>query len=157
MARILIVDDDAGFREGIAETLTDLGHEAVEAASGENALAQLGTAEADGGCGGFDLVILDLRMRGMDGLETLRRLHVDHPECAELPVIMLTAYADSGNTIEAMKLGAFDHLTKPISREQVRSVLERALGRPRLGHAKVKAAADDSSAGPAHRFQPGDA
>ena len=133
MATILIVDDDAAFREGLAETLTDLGHEAVEVASGENALARLG----GGGCGGFDLVLLDLRMRGIDGLETLRRLHADHPECRELPVIVLTAHADSGNTIEAMKLGAFDHLTKPISREGVRGILERALGRPRLSHAKA--------------------
>lgn len=142
MATILIVDDDTAFREGLAETLTDLGHEAVQVPSGEAALARLGAG--DGGCGGFDLVLLDLRMRGIDGLETLRRLHADHPECRELPVIMLTAHADSGNTIEAMKLGAFDHLTKPISREGVRGVLERALGRPRPGHARTEAAAADS-------------
>jgi two-component system NtrC family response regulator len=140
MARILIVDDDAGFREGLAETLTDLGHEAVQADSGESAFARLDAAGAEE-CGGFDLMLLDLRMRGMDGLETLRRLHADHPDCRELPVIMLTAFADSGNTIEAMKLGAFDHLTKPISREQVRGVLERALGRPRTIHGKAEAAA----------------
>ena len=139
MARILIVDDDPGFREGLAETLTDLGHAAVQVASGESALAELDTGMA-GACGGFDLMLLDLRMRGMDGLETLRRLHADHPDCHELPVIMLTAYADSGNTIEAMKLGAFDHLTKPISREGVRGVLERALGRPRTSQGKAASA-----------------
>ncbi len=136
MATVLIVDDDDAFREGLAETLTDLGHEAVQVPSGERALARL---TESGDCGGFDLVLLDLRMRGIDGLETLRRLHADHPECRELPVIMLTAHADSGNTIEAMKLGAFDHLTKPISREGVRGVLERALGRPRMGQAKMGA------------------
>ena len=141
MAKILIVDDDAGFREGIAETLTDLGHEAVQVVSGESALARLHAAGTGEACGGFDLMLLDLRMRGMDGLETLRRLHDDHPDCRELPVIMLTAYADSGNTIEAMKLGAFDHLTKPISREQVLGVLERALGRPRTGGGRVEKAA----------------
>ena len=138
MARILIVDDDAGFREGLAETLTDLAHEAVQVSSGEHALARLGAGRTGEECGGFDLVLLDLRMRGMDGLETLRRLHAEHPDCRELPVIMLTAFADSGNTIEAMKLGAFDHLTKPISREQVRGVLERALGRPRSGRSKTE-------------------
>ncbi len=141
MAKILIVDDDAGFREGIAETLTDLGHHAVQTASGESALARLHETGGGEGCGGFDLMLLDLRMRGMDGLETLRRLHANHPDCRELPVIMLTAYADSGNTIEAMKLGAFDHLTKPISRQQVLGVLERALGRPRLGAGRREAAA----------------
>ena len=141
MAKILIVDDDAGFREGIAETLTDLGHEAVQVVSGESALARLHAAGMGEACGGFDLMLLDLRMRGMDGLETLRRLHAGHPDCRELPVIMLTAYADSGNTIEAMKLGAFDHLTKPISREQVLGVLERALGRPRTGGGRAEKAA----------------
>ena len=146
MAKILIVDDDPGFREGLAETLTDLGHQAVQVISGESALAELDRADDDEDCGGFDLMLLDLRMRGMDGLETLRRLHADHPDCRELPVIMLTAFADSGNTIEAMKLGAFDHLTKPISREQVRGVLERALGRPRTVHVKAdKDAASSSS------------
>ena len=140
MAKILIVDDDAGFREGLAETLTDLGHGVVQVASGERALQELDGADAAGECGGFDLMLLDLRMRGIDGLETLRRLHADGPNCRELPVIVLTAFADSGNTIEAMKLGAFDHLTKPISRAQVHSVLERALGRPRTSHGKAEPA-----------------
>ena len=133
MARILLVDDDAGFREGLAETLSDLGHEALEADSGEAALRLLDAAGAENECAGLDAVLLDLRMRGMDGLETLRRLRAEHPACRELPVIVLTAYADSANTIEAMKLGAFDHLAKPITREGVRGVLERARGRPRVG------------------------
>ena len=137
MAKILIVDDDTGFREGLAETLTDLGHDAVQVASGESALAQI-AADPEGRCGGFDLMLLDLRMRGMDGLETLRRMHASHPDCRELPVIVLTAFADSGNTIEAMKLGAFDHLTKPISREQVRAVLARALSRPRRSRSQLE-------------------
>ncbi len=144
MAKILIVDDDAGFREGLAETLTDFGHEVVQAASGENALTQIDAAGVGEECGGFDLMLLDLRMRGMDGLETLRRLHADGPDCREMPVVMLTAYADSGNTIEAMKLGAFDHLTKPISREQVLGVLARALDRPRSGTGKAEGTAATS-------------
>jgi len=140
MARILIIDDDPGFREGLAETLTDLGQESIQVASGESALARLEAAGKTEECAGFDLIFLDLRMRGMDGLETLRLLRSDHFNCRELPVIMLTAFADSGNTIEAMKLGAFDHLTKPISRDQVRGVLERALGRPRTGRAEAEPA-----------------
>jgi DNA-binding NtrC family response regulator len=143
MANILLVDDDAGFREGLAETLGDLGHETVEVDSGERAIEL--TARAESGTGSeFALVFLDLRMPGMDGLETLRclRLQAGGPE---LPVIVLTAHADSDNTIEAMKLGAFDHLTKPISREQVCDAMERALSRPREklvagGHAAVAAA-----------------
>jgi two-component system, NtrC family, response regulator len=144
MAKILIVDDDAGFRDGLAETLTDLGHKAVVMTSGESALGQIANG-GDGECGGFDLMLLDLRMRGMDGLETLRRLRAGHPECRELPVIMLTAFADSANTIEAMKLGAFDHLTKPISREQVKAVLARALGRPHRARSKAEPVGDSGA------------
>jgi DNA-binding NtrC family response regulator len=118
MAKILIVDDDASFRGGLAETLSDLGHESLSAASGEAAFEQFANA---------DLVFLDLRLGGMDGMELLRRIRPDHPH---LPVVILTAYADSANTIEAMKLGAFDHLTKPIGREDVKAVLARALSRP---------------------------
>ncbi len=146
MAKILIVDDDADFREGLAETLADLGHETLPAASGEEALARLAAArgEADE-CVGLDLVFLDLRMPGLDGLETLRRIRA-RDACRELPVVMLTAYADGANTIEAMKLGAFDHLTKPLGREDVRAVLARALSRPRAMRsekgANVGAAAD---------------
>jgi DNA-binding NtrC family response regulator len=140
MARILIVDDDAGFRGGLAETLTDLGHEVVEAASGESALAILDASGEEESS--FALMLLDLRMHGLDGLETLRRFREGHPEYAEMPVVILTAFADSGNTIEAMKLGAFDHLTKPISREQVRGVLARALGRPRQPRSKAAPASN---------------
>jgi len=69
---------------------------------------------------GVDAVLLDLRMPGMDGLEVLRRIRSgSHPP----PVTVLTAHATAENTIEAMRLGAFDHLTKPIGRD----ALERAL------------------------------
>jgi DNA-binding NtrC family response regulator len=133
MARILIVDDDAAFREGLAETLRDLEHETLQVDSGSSALALLENDENENG-GGLDLIFLDLRMRGMDGMETLRQLR-EIPGCEYLPVVVLTAFADSDNTIEAMKLGAFDHLTKPIGREQVRAVLARALSRPRTRRA----------------------
>ena len=67
-----------------------------------------------------DAVLLDLRMPGMDGLEVLRciRAHLCPP-----PVAVLTAHATASNTIEAMRLGAFDHLTKPIGRDELKSVL----------------------------------
>ena len=118
MARILIVDDDAAFRESLAETLADLGHQTVEAADGE---AGLRTAQQSR----FDAVFLDHRMPGLDGLQTLSALRA---KLARLPpVIVLTAHASGGNTIEAMRLGAFDHLTKPVRRDAVVEVLERAL------------------------------
>ncbi|MGI8431223.1 MAG: response regulator, partial [Chthoniobacterales bacterium] len=136
MAKILIVDDDAAFRGGLAETLSDLGHECIEAESGRAALAQIQAAK-------FALIFLDLRMRGLDGLETLRELR-ELPHGSNAPVVMLTAHAGSDNTIEAMKLGAFDHLAKPIGREQVRAVLERALASAPKGKvAEASGGADD--------------
>ena len=118
MARLLIVDDDDAFRETLAETLQSLGHDVTEAPGGDDALAALGRSR-------FDAVFLDHRMPGMDGLQTLAAMRAT---VARLPpVIVLTAYASGGNTIEAMRLGAFDHLTKPVRREAVREVLERAL------------------------------
>ena len=106
MAAILIVDDDDAFRASLAETLLDEGHTALEAASGEAALALLRASRADA-------AVIDIRMRGLDGLETLARLRVEHPA---LPVAILTAVPDSANTIEAMRLGAIDHLAKPLGR-----------------------------------------
>ena len=122
MSKILIIDDDAAFSAGLAETVTDLGHEALTAATGEVGLKQV---ESDG----ITLVFLDLRMPGLDGLEVLKRLK-ENIEHREIPVIILTAFADSANTIEAMRLGAFDHLTKPVARNDIKAVLERALARP---------------------------
>jgi two-component system NtrC family response regulator len=109
MASILIVDDDAALRDALAEAVRDLGHRAVPAADGAAALAALDrTAVA--------AVLLDLRMPGMDGLDVLRRIRARPTPPA---VTVLTAHATAGNTIEAMRLGAFDHLTKPIGRDML--------------------------------------
>jgi two-component system NtrC family response regulator len=117
MSAILIVDDDAAMRDALAEAVRDLGHDARVAISGEAALGML-DREA------VSAVLLDLRMPGMDGLEVLRRVRTrPHPP----PVTVLTAHATATNTIEAMRLGAFDHLTKPIGREGLARVLERML------------------------------
>jgi DNA-binding NtrC family response regulator len=117
MAAILIVDDDAAMRDALSEAARDLGHEARIAASGTAALAMLGGEPVDG-------VLLDLRMPGMDGLEVLRRARqLPHPP----PVTVLTAHATAANTIEAMRLGAFDHLTKPIGRDDLARVLSAML------------------------------
>ena len=116
MARILIVDDDTAFRESLAEMLGDLGH-AVSATP--TVAAGLQVLQA----GSVDVAIVDLRMPGEDGLAFLRKAR----GLSRAPCIMLTAYASGGNTIEAMRLGAFDHLTKPIARTSLVEVLERAL------------------------------
>ncbi len=116
MARILIVDDDTAFRESLAEMLGDLGH-AVSAAP--TVAAGLQVLQA----GSVDVAIVDLRMPGEDGLAFLRKAR----GLSRAPCIMLTAYASGGNTIEAMRLGAFDHLTKPIARTALVEALDRAL------------------------------
>ena len=115
MATVLIVDDDVALREGLAEALTDLGHTPRLAASGREGLAVLD--------GDVDVVLLDLRMPGgMDGIEVLRRIRTSREAP---PVVVLTAFASAANTIEAMRLGAFDHLTKPIGRVELKDLLCR--------------------------------
>ncbi|MCL2657757.1 MAG: sigma-54 dependent transcriptional regulator [Betaproteobacteria bacterium] len=113
MALILIVDDDAAMRDALGEAARDLGHEVALAASGAQALDLLAARAVDA-------ALLDLRMPGMDGIEVLRRIRA-LPEPP--PVAVLTAHATADNTIEAMRLGAFDHLTKPIGREALARVL----------------------------------
>ncbi len=119
MATILIVDDDAALREGIAETLTDLGHVPLEAPDGAAALSRLRHP-------GVDAVLLDLRMPGLDGLEVLRRIRaLPTPP----PVAILTAVPTAANTIEAMRMGAVDHLAKPVGRADLEALVGRMLPR----------------------------
>ena len=117
MSTILIVDDDAAMRDALAEAVRDLGHDARTAISGE---AALGLLEREA----VSAVLLDLRMPGMGGLKALHRIRTQpHPP----PVTVLTAHATATNTIEAMRLGAFDHLTKPIGRHDLARVIQRML------------------------------
>lgn len=116
MAHILIVDDDVAFRASLAEMLEDLGHSVLQAETTDAGLHRLRTEVVDA-------VIVDLRMPGEDGLSFLRRA----AKISFVPCIMLTAYASGDNTIEAMRLGAFDHLTKPVARASLVETLERAL------------------------------
>lgn len=120
MPTILIVDDDAAMRGSIAETLSDAGHAVLTAADGEKALEILRRQRVDA-------VLLDLRMPGMDGLEVLARI-VKAPHAP--PTAILTAVANATNTIEAMRLGAADHLTKPIGRRDLLALVDRMLAVP---------------------------
>jgi two-component system NtrC family response regulator len=119
LARILIVDDDASFRESLAETVSSLGYEILIATNGAQGLSLLKH-------GGIEAVFLDFRLPDMTGIEVLHAIkHL--PGGDGPPVIMLTAYTSVDNTIEAMKLGAFEHLAKPISRHAVETALAAAL------------------------------
>jgi DNA-binding NtrC family response regulator len=117
MTVVLIVDDEKALRDALSEAIRDLGYQPVIASSGREALAAAAKAKPDA-------VLLDLRMPDMDGLQVLIRLRND-ADGAKLPVAIITAYATAANTIEAMRLGAFDHLTKPVGREDLASLLER--------------------------------
>lgn len=121
MAHILIVDDDAAFRESLSETLHDLGHTVLQAGTTGAGLNRLRSEP-------IEVAIVDLRMPGEDGLAFLRKA----ADISPVPCIMLTAYASGGNTIEAMRLGAFDHLTKPVARAALVQTLERALRSARV-------------------------
>jgi DNA-binding NtrC family response regulator len=117
MSTILIVDDDAAMRDALSEVVRDLGDVARVASCGKAALAMLADEP-------IDAMLLDLRMPGIDGLEVLRRVRAFS---SDLPVTVLTAHATTANTIEAMRLGAFDHLTKPIGRNDLARVLHGML------------------------------
>src|ERR1700733_6903231 len=136
MATILIVDDDIGLREGLAETITDFGHKPRAVSSGREALGIVEHQSVDG-------ILLDLRMPGgIDGIEVLRRIRVQQNPP---PVVVLTAFASAENTIEAMRLGAFDHLTKPIGRQELKAVLDRMFARRSASTADPQISLGDGS------------
>ena len=117
MAVVLIVDDDADLRADLCDTLGDLGHVPLPAADGKAALAALER-------GGIQAVLLDLRMPGMGGMEVLERIRA---RSAAPPVAILTAVPTAENTIQAMRLGAVDHLAKPVRRAELAELLSRML------------------------------
>jgi two-component system response regulator HydG len=121
-ANVLIVDDDPGLRRALADRLRFWEHGTAEAADGRQALAALAERE-------FDLVLLDLSMPGMGGLEVLRALQ--ESGCSA-DVVVLTAHGSVEAAVEAIKLGAADFLAKPADFELLRAVIERALEKRRL-------------------------
>jgi len=113
--RILVVDDDRSIRETFEEHLAGWGYEVKTAPSAEEALSQL--AEFEPG-----LVVTDVRMPGMDGIEFLKRVRSTVPE---LEVIVITAFDDMHTAVSAMKAGAYDYLVKPLDLDQIDLLLER--------------------------------
>jgi len=118
MARILVADDEPGLREFIADALELDEHDVVTAPDGKAAAKLLDER-------GFDLVITDLKMPGMDGLALLRKVKAEQPETE---VIVMTAHGTVDNAVEAMKLGAFEYLQKPLSGpDELRLLVGRAV------------------------------
>jgi two-component system response regulator FlrC len=129
--RILVVDDEEGIRSFIAGALAGKGYGVTEAADGREAEALLAR-------GSFHLMLTDLRMPRLDGMELLRRAREAVPE---MEVIVLTAHGSVDTAVAAMRLGAFDYLTKPLSGpDELRLVVSRALERRRLRDAAARVA-----------------
>lgn len=122
MKRLLVVDDEASHRLMVRAVMEDAGWYVDEVGSGEECLVELERVRPTA-------VLLDMRMPGMDGHETLARILDVYPG---LPVVLLTAYGTVGSAVEAMKRGAFDYLTKPADNEELVAVLEKAYEYARL-------------------------
>ena len=118
----MVVDDDAVLRKLVSDQVARMGFDSAAAASGEEALDSL--AKSD-----FDVVLLDIRMPGLSGLDALREIRKleDPPE-----VIMLTADTSLGTGLEAMRLGAYDYLTKPATLDEIEAVIRKADEKRRL-------------------------
>ncbi|MEK8035375.1 MAG: sigma-54 dependent transcriptional regulator [candidate division NC10 bacterium] len=120
--RVLVVDDEKSMRELLAITLERQGYEVSVAEDGEAAIE---TVRRDG----FDVVITDLRMPSADGLQVLRATKEHTPETV---VIVITAVGSTETAVEAMKLGAYDYITKPFKLDEIHLIIRRALERKRL-------------------------
>jgi two-component system, NtrC family, response regulator AtoC len=118
MGNVLVVDDKEGIRTFIAEVLSDAGHDVETAKDGKDALAKLGKRS-------FHLMISDLKMPNMDGMQLLEKARTIAPEMA---VIVLTAHGTVDTAVAAMKMGAFDYLMKPLSGpDELQMLVSRAL------------------------------
>jgi DNA-binding NtrC family response regulator len=140
---VLIVDDEPNVRLVLRAALESVGYEVIEAESGPAALEQLVSAKQGVPC---DLILLDLQMPKMGGIELLSRLRAAR---IAVPVVILTAHGSIPEAVAAMKLGAIDFLTKPITPEALRRVVAEVIGR----HAATRPAgpSSEASAAPADR------
>src|SRR5690606_355607 len=122
MARILICDDQEVMRDSLAGILAREGHEVVAAADAAAALQRLSSQR-------FDLLITDLKMPKMTGIELLAEAKKLRPE---MPVVLMTAFATVQTAVEAMKLGAYDYIQKPFDGDEIKLLVDRTLEHSRL-------------------------
>lgn len=117
--RVLVVDDEKNIRLTLSHTLEMAGYQVQTAVNGEDALQRL---EGDS----FDLILLDLKMPGMDGEAVLARINERHPQ---VKVIMVTAHGTVDNAVDAMKHGAVDFIQKPFAPQEIRELVANVLNR----------------------------
>lgn len=120
--RILIVDDDPGHLTMLNTVLRSLGHHVEKVTDGEDAVK-------DAGENPYDLVLMDVRMARVDGIEALQEIKKINPA---IPIIIMTAYSSVDKAVEAMKLGAYDYLTKPLNFDELKITIERAMNHLQL-------------------------
>ena len=106
---VLVVDDDADMREMVHDLLKDRGHHVSTAGSGPEALKRLGEAD-------YEVVLTDLRMKGMEGIVLLSEIKRNFPD---VNVILMTAFGSVETAVEAMKHGASDYLAKPVKKDEL--------------------------------------
>ena len=114
---IVVVDDEEAIRDSCRQTLERCGYRVATAADGFSAMKAIHINAPD-------LVILDLKMPGVDGTELLRRVKAEHPN---LDVVVITGYSSVGSAVECMRLGAYDYLPKPFDTDTLRLVVRRAV------------------------------
>ncbi|NDY56848.1 sigma-54-dependent Fis family transcriptional regulator [Desulfovibrio sulfodismutans] len=127
--RVLVVDDEPGHRLMVRAVLSDAGWVVDEAASAELALERLRRAKSGSEP---DVVLLDMRLPGMDGMEALECITRLDTSGEPVPVVLLTAYGSVGSAVSAMKRGAFDYLTKPADNDELTAVMDKARDYSRL-------------------------
>ena len=116
VAHVLIVDDEVNIRRVLAAMLKREGYEATASADGEQALAVLAKTPVD-------VVVTDLVMPRMGGMDLLKRVSADFPD---VPVIVITAHGSVDSAVAALKAGAFDYITKPFEQEELKKVIAKA-------------------------------
>ncbi len=126
--KVLFVDDEIDFLETLLKRMKKRGVDVTGVGSGEEALSFLDTNQVD-------VVVLDVRMPGMDGIETLREIKKRHPL---VEVIMLTGHANLEVAIEGMELGAFDYLMKPMDIDELLYKVEDAYKKKSLHEQKIR-------------------
>ena len=122
LGKVLVVDDEETVRNLLQRMLEEAGYNVVTAANGQEALEKVSQLK-------IELVLLDIKMPGMSGIEVLRQLTTNWPETC---VVMATAVADAETAVEAMKLGAYDYITKPFNRDDVVLKVRRAMEKREL-------------------------
>ncbi|MGE5217644.1 MAG: sigma-54-dependent transcriptional regulator [Chloroflexota bacterium] len=125
-AQVLIADDDQVSSQLFAEVLAGEGYQVRQVRSGADALTALERERPD-------LLIVDVRMPGVNGLDVTRQAHRDHPE---LPVVVMTAFGSMDTAIQAIREGAYDFISKPMNLEELKRVVRRALAQPELRQPK---------------------